>query len=322
MRIGWIIMSAVVVIAAIGLALWLGSSPAPTSASDPAPPADTGLEPLRLALVPERDIFEQRRRYQRLADYLAERLQHPVEVVTENTYEGVLQDFETDAIDGAFLGSFVSVLAMDRYAARVLAKPEIAEGITTYQGVIFTLVESPIQSLEQMAGQSIAMVKGTTAGDLFPIAEMKRLGILSQAGMPTIRWVGTHDEVIREVIAGNVELGAAKNLRLDAYESANAGRIRRLATSDPVPNNALLVDAETAEIWGERLQQTLLSMNSHPEGRQVLGEFGALRFVDCAPEEYEAVRVMIDLVGADWGAVGVLGPAPGGRLETTLTTGE
>ncbi len=272
--------------------------------------------------MPERNIFEQRRRYQRLADYLAERLEHPVEVVTENTYEGVLQDFERDVINGAFLGSFVSVLAMDRYDARVLAKPEMAEGVATYQGVIFTLVESPIHSLEQMAGQSIAMVKGTTAADLFPIAEMKRLGILNQAGMPTIRWVGTHDEVIREVVAGNVTLGAAKNLRLNAYESVNEGRIRRLATSDPVPNNALVLDAETAEIWGARLRQALLSMDSHAEGRQVLGEFGALRFVDCAPEEYQAVRVMIDLLGADWGAVGVRGPAPDGSLDTTLTTGE
>ncbi|MFG0252317.1 MAG: phosphate/phosphite/phosphonate ABC transporter substrate-binding protein, partial [Phycisphaerales bacterium JB038] len=297
------------------------SSSATSQADEPRPQPESQEAPLRLALVPERDIFEQRRRYQRLADYLAKHLQRPVEVVTENTYEGVLQDFQNDAIDAAFLGSFISVLAMDRHDARVLVKPEIETGVTTYHGVIFTRADSPIRSLEELAGKSIAMVKGTTAADLFPIAEMKRLEVLNQAGMPTIRWVGTHDEAIREVMEGNVDLGAAKNLRLDAFESQDAGRVRRLAVSEPVPNNALLVDPVTADVWGERLRQVLLGMNESPEGRQVLAEFGTVRFVDCKPDEYEAVYRMINSLGSDWVTLGVRGPIPGEGRKNTITTG-
>ncbi|MDY7107335.1 MAG: phosphate/phosphite/phosphonate ABC transporter substrate-binding protein [Planctomycetota bacterium] len=311
MRIPWVILTGVLVLLAIGGAVWLSRLPGPDAPGEAVP--DAGLQPpaLRIGLIPERDIFAQRARYRALADYLAERLQRPVELVTNNTYEGVLEDFASKRVDAAFLGSLVAVLAMDRHDARVVLKPELPGGVTTYRGVILVRPDSAIERVENLSGRSIAMVKATTAGDLFPIFELARQGLLASAAPPEMVWVGTHDGVMDEVMAGRVEAGAAKDLRLQAYEAEHPERrFRRLAVSDPVPNNALVLREAVADELGPKLAAILLGMDADPAGRRTLTEFGAVRFVPCSAGEYEAIYAMVEELGERWSALGVSGPAP------------
>jgi phosphonate transport system substrate-binding protein len=320
MRIAWIILTGALVVLALGVAVWLGRLPSATDINEAGLPSSAAqAPPLRIGLIPERDIFEQRRRYRALADYLAAKLGRPVELVSSNTYEGVLKDFAEARVDAAFLGSLVATLAMDRHDAQVLLKPEVEGKVTTYRGVILVRADSPIQSVDDLAGHSIAMVKATTAGDLFPMFEMVRRGLAQSPQPPEIKWVGTHDAVIREVAVGRADAGSAKDLRLDAYEAAHpAVRIRRLAASDPVPNNALVIRTGVADEIGPALARIMLAMDREEAGRETLAAFGAVRFVPCRPEEYEAVYEMADSLGEQWAALGVSGPPPkrrGGRAD-------
>jgi phosphonate transport system substrate-binding protein len=267
--------------------------------------------PVRIGLTPERDVFEQRRRYRTLADYLAVELNRPVELVTARSYMGILSDFEEGVVDAAFLGSLVTLLSVDRLGTQVVAKPQLAGGATTYRGVIFVTPDSPVQSIEDLAGRSIAMVRSTTGGNLFPICEMVRRGMFSSDHPPQIVWVGTHDDVIHEVMAGRADAGGMKDLRLDSYENAHPRlSMRRLAISEPVPENALVVRADLDIELAQRLEQTLMGMDQDPAGRQVLQQFGAQRFVSCSVDEYGAIYDMVEWLGTDWERVGVPGPPP------------
>jgi ABC-type phosphate/phosphonate transport system substrate-binding protein len=116
---------------------------------------------------------------------------------------------------------------------------------------------------------------------------------------------------MQEVMAGRVDAGAAKDLRLQAYEAAHPDwRFRRLAVSDPVPNNALVLRRAVADELGPQLAEILLRMDADPAGRRTLAEFGAVRFVPCGAEEYEAIYEMVDVLGERWSALGVSGPPP------------
>ena len=261
---------------------------------------------IRIGLVPERDVFAMRRSYQGLLKYLEQRLGHPVRVATLNSYEAVLADFREMQIEGAFLGSLVALLAMDRDDAQVLVKPEQFDGCSTYRGVIFVREDSPAQSVDDVRGRSIAMLKATYAGSLFPISEMAKRGMLQGAPEGRIVWMGTHDEVIATVMSGRAEVGAVKDLRLAAFEKANPDkRVRRLATSKPVPNNALVLRKDVAERWGKQIAEALLNMDSDPAGREALAAIGAKRFVACQPEEYEPIYEIAESLGAAWEQVGV-----------------
>jgi len=275
------------------------------SGASMAPPA------LRIGLIPERDIFTQRRRYAVLAAYLADKLRNPVELVTLSSYQSPLDDFAEKQIDGAFLGSLVAVLSMDRVQAQVVAKPEIGGGISTYTGVVFVRESSPIQSFDDLRGRSIAMVPTTTAGHLFPLYLMARRGMLGADDSPKVIWVGTHDDVVFEVMSGRADAGAVKDLRLTAFLQMHKDlAIRTLATSDPVPNNALLLRADVAPIWAEMIKQVLIAMDQDPAGQAALEQFGAVRFLPCEAAEYAAIYDMVEQIGPDWPKLEIDGPPP------------
>lgn len=185
----WVILAVVlvvllVVLLADRLVIWLLQIPLGEDAGGRVavpPPAAPGKEALRIGLVPERDIFQLRKRYLVLTGYLAGKLGRPVEVVTVNTYQAVMQDFAERKVDAAFLGSFVAVLTVDRQDAQVLVKPVAEGGVSTYRGVLIVPEGSAVRRVADLGGRSVAMVKTTTAGDLFPIWAMHEAGLLTSA---------------------------------------------------------------------------------------------------------------------------------------------
>jgi phosphonate transport system substrate-binding protein len=309
-----IILTVVLVMLLVGLILWLGRMP-PGHEREGAvmvlPPAAPQNSPITIGLVPERDIFHLRKRYLALTGYLGRKLNRPVDVVTVNTYQAVLQDFAERKVDAAFLGSLVAVLTVDRLGAQVLVKPVDEAGVSTYRGVIFVKDDSPVKRIDDLAGRSIAMVRTTLAGDLFPICEMHRAGLLDRDDPPRMVWVGTHDNVILETLSGRVDAGAVKNLRLDAYLAAHPDvKVRRLATSGDVANDALVIRADLAPTLGVELKQTLLDMDKDPAGTDALAGFGAVRFVPCGVEEYRTIYAMVEGLGGDWQRLAIDGPPP------------
>jgi len=308
-----IILSAMLVLVVVGMFI-CAAYKSGTDGQGP-PPVQTGpatnATPLRLALIPERNIFAQRQRYQSLADDLAEHLNRPVELVSLNTYQSVLDEFAQKHIEGAFVGSMLAVLAYERLGTVVLAKPAHPDGVSTYAGVIIVRDDSPISDIAGLAGRSIALVRTTTAGNLFPIYLFHRNDMLTDVKRPIFRWVGTHDDVINEVIAGTVDAGAVKNLRLDAYLTEHPEvRIRRLATSDQVPDNGLIVSGDMPADQMRALRETLLKMDQDERGRAALKAFGSKGFAPCRIEDYQAVYRMVDEIGSAWDQLGVAGPPP------------
>ncbi|MFO8014723.1 MAG: phosphate/phosphite/phosphonate ABC transporter substrate-binding protein [Phycisphaerae bacterium] len=319
MRIIPFILALTAVALVVGLALWYAGmpdlGPEEQGQGPPETPQLSGPA-VHLGVVPERDIFAQRRRFRLLASYIGRKLDRPVKVVTLNTYQAVLRDFQEKQVDAAFLGSLVAVLAVDRLDAGVLVKPLYPGDISTYHGVIFVPEVSPIRTVEDLAGRSIAMVKTTTAGELFPLYALMKRGILEGDDAPETVWVGTHDAAILEVLGGRVDAGAAKNLRLDAYlaEQPDAG-VRRLAASPPVPNEALIVRRDLARTLGADLKRVLLAMAADPRGAEVLEGFGAERFVPCHLEGFSAVYEMVAELGPHWDRMSVDGPPPERLLD-------
>lgn len=270
---------------------------------------DEGPKPLFLALIPERDIFAQRQRYQALAGEIARHMNRPVELVSLSTYQSVLLEMKEKRIDGAFVGSLLAVQAHDQLDARILAKPQSLAGGTTYTGVIIVAKNSPIQNVSELAGKSIAMVRTTTAGCLFPTYLFYQNKMLDdETRKPQMRWVGTHDQVIREVLAGTVDAGAVKNLRLEAFLTDNPkAQIRQLAVSAEVPDNGLIVRGDIPADQVQKLKATLLDMDKDVQGQQALAVFGIQRFLPCDIDEYHAVYEMIKAIGPHYQPLGVLG---------------
>jgi phosphonate transport system substrate-binding protein len=289
---------------------WLAQMPArealPQKSSEPA-----SQPTLKLAMAPEGDIYLQHKAYQMMAAYLSQKLNANVTVVTNSTYQGVLDDFRDQQIDFAFLGSLVAALAIDRYQAHVLLKPEYQGGISTYAGIIFVPDSSPIHSLADLANHSLGGVRTTTAGALFPVFLLHNNPLLTDKNAPNMVWVGTHDDVIREVIAGRLDAGAVKNRRLDAYLLRHPDvKIRQLARSTDVPENAFLVRNGLPPALENRLRSILLAMHNDPDGQAVLASRNVTHFIPCGIQDYNGLFDMVEAITPQWSQVGIEGPPP------------
>ncbi len=283
-----------------------------TAALPPATlPAPLRNNTLRLGLIPERDVFTQRKAYQQFAEYLATHHIGPdsVELRTSSSYAGALQDLEEGETDIAFVGSLVAVLAHERCGADVLLKSETPAGTANYTGVIFVRQDSPAKEFSDLLGQRIGGVKTTTAGAVYPLYLIRQLG-WAATDVPSLIWTGTHDDVMAEVAAGTLDAGAVKDSRFAAYTQAHPQvHFRKLSTSAPMPNNALVVRHDLPAPVKEKLVQLLLAMDQDPQAANVLRVLEIKRFVKTDLSEYAALYDMIDLIGPAWFAMDV-GPAP------------
>ncbi|MHC5005617.1 MAG: phosphate/phosphite/phosphonate ABC transporter substrate-binding protein [Planctomycetota bacterium] len=320
MRAPWLILSAAAVAGVLGIAAWLGSL-APRAPVVPGWSAP-GIEPtpLRLGLLSEGDVFAQRRRYQALAEYLEARIARPVELVTEGTLDVIVDDFSAGRVDAAIVGPLGAVLLEESCGARSLARSVPADGERGLQTVIFVRDDARHTELADLAGRTIAMLRSTACGELFPRAELARHGLLDgpQGVLPC--WADSPEHVVRMVVNGEAEAGATTQAWLTAAALRHAVQFRTLAVGEPLPGPALVVRDDLTVGTGQVLAEALLDMPTTDDGRAALSEFGASRFVRCERDEFDEVRRLLARLDNGWRQLGLT--APEARSTQVVSEGD
>jgi len=185
-----------------------------------------------------------------------------------------------------------------------LARPEYADGVSTYYGMIFARKDSGIKTAADMKGKVFVFVdKATTAGWLLPLHYFHENNIEDyQTWFKETYFAGTHEGAIHDVLDRKADVGAAKNLIFDqfAHEDQNAmNELEILAVSPRVPANTLAVRQELAPALKAQLKKILLTMHESPDGIKVLEEFGAVRFVETTLGDYQSVFDYARDIGLD-----------------------
>jgi len=270
-------------------------------------PIDVGAPPprtIRVGLIPEQDMFEQRKRYQPVADYLSKKAGAKVELCVLSRYGNILDNFVSNRLDGAFFGSFTGALALRKLGVEALARPEYLDGTSTYHGLIFVRKDSGIAGGSEMKGKRFAFVdKATTAGYLLPLYYFKMQGIDDhRSWLRETYFSGTHEASIYDVLEKRADVGAAKNTvfaRLASRDPRISAELMILARSPDVPENGLCVREDLGAPLETKIKESLLKMDHDEEGREVLTGFGARRFIATTEEDYAAVFELAAKIGLD-----------------------
>jgi len=287
-----------------------GGDPIPAGAHGTPLPAPTEAKPaaerqeLVIGLLPERNIFRQLERYEPLAAYLSARSGTKIRLTILARYGNIVSNFKSAGLDGAFFGSFTYALAHRRLDVDVIARPLMQNGRSTYFGVILVRRDSGIHDAEGLRGKRFAFVdQATTAGYLLP------LDFLAQHGVKDYRtflgetyFTGTHEDVVRDVLDGRADAGAAKSSVLERMAGEDPRVISDLtflARSPDVPENALALRRDLAPELRTRLRDVLLGMHEDPDGRLALEHLGAVRFIETRDEDYEPVYRLASEAGLD-----------------------
>lgn len=277
-----------------------GCSRKPEGKAPPEPVAVTPADAdLVLALLPERNVFEQKVKYLPLQAYLSHELGLKVYFKLLDNYEHIFDEIMNDKVDGGFWGSMNGAIAQARGGVEMLARPVWQDESSTYWGYVFTLVENGIEpDPRTWRGRSIAFVnRATTAGFLYPMSLLRASGIAANPVdfFSKAIFAGSHDAAIIAVLQGEVDMGACKNTIYREFMDRNpelAPRFAVLSASPEVPSNGLGVSASLDENLKRRLKEVLTGMHLSQEGKQALAEFGALRFIATSFEDYAPVIEM------------------------------
>jgi phosphonate transport system substrate-binding protein len=259
---------------------------------------------LRIGLIPERNIFSQKKRYEPIAEYLSTRIHARVELVALSRYGNIIENFVSNRLDGAFFGSFTGALAHRKLGIEAIARPEYPDGTSTYHGLLFVRKDSGIAGVEDMRGKRFAFVdKATTAGYLLPLYYFKTHGVDDpNTLLKETYFAGTHEGVIHDVLERKADIGAAKNTMFSLLANSDPRIFEELSIltrSPDVPENGLCVRADLDESLKNDIRIALLSMDQDEVGKEVLRSFGAARFIDTTEDDYNVVFEYAETIGLD-----------------------
>jgi phosphonate transport system substrate-binding protein len=299
--------------AAVSVALACGRAPSRDEAAPaptPAPAPATGGPAITIALLPERNVFEQQKRYRPLQEYLSAGIGRPVAFKLLDNYQVIFTEILEHRVEGAFFGSMNGAIAQLKGGVEILARPVDLAGVSTYSGVLFSKLDSGItRDPKTWKGKRVALVnKVTTAGYLFPLSLLRLSGYRGEpeAYFARMTFTGSHDAAILAVFNGEADFGACKNTIYEEYTRLHP-EIQRdltvLATSAQVPSNGLGVRPDLDPALKLQLREALIAMNSRADGQRALRQFQAQRFVATGATDYEPVFTMARQAGlnlADW----------------------
>lgn len=265
---------------------------------------DTTFQTYRIGLIPEHNIFDQKKRYEPLLAYLSQQSGVSLQSVILRRYGNIIENFSQQKLDGAFFGSFTGAMAIKTLNVEPLARPQYVNGASTYYGMVFVRKGSNIRTAEDMRNKRMVFVdRATTAGYLLPLSYFKSLGIDDYSSwFSETYFSGTHEDAIYDVLNGLADIGAAKNTvfyRLAESDQRIIEELEILKTSPHVPANGLAMLKDIPEELKQRLLKTMLTMHQNSEGRKILDGLRIERFISTSAEDYQPVLDYAESIGLD-----------------------
>lgn len=273
-------------------------------APPPPKPEQTPGKTLRIGLIPEQNIFNQLDRYQPLAGYMSRKIGAKIQLKILPRYGNIIDNFRSENLDGAFFGSFTYALAHAKIGVSVVARPLAMDDTSTYYGMIFVRRDSGIRTIEDMKGKRFAFVdKATTAGYLLPLEYFYEGGVKDyKTYFEETYFTGTHQDAIFDVLDKRADAGAAKNTVYYRLAKENPRIVRELEIlkrSPEVPENGLALSRDLDEPLKSKIKEILLGMHDDPMGKEILQQFGAIRFIETTDEDYITVFEYARHIGLD-----------------------
>jgi phosphonate transport system substrate-binding protein len=262
------------------------------------------LQKITIGLIPELDVFTQKKRYKPLAEYLSKELGIPVEIKSLSRYRNIIDNFKELGLDAAFFGSFTGAMAIKKLGVEPLVRPEYVGGASTYYGMVFVKKGSGIKTAQDMHRKRMVFVdRATTAGYLLPLYYLKSLGIKDyRVWFKEYYFSGTHEGAINDVLNGVADVGAAKSTVFYSMVATNlrvSEELEVLATSPHVPANGLSVRNDLPSRLKEELKKKLLLAHHSADGREALDALQIHKFIETTVADYQPVLDYATSIGID-----------------------
>ncbi|MFN3479685.1 MAG: phosphate/phosphite/phosphonate ABC transporter substrate-binding protein, partial [Thermodesulfovibrionales bacterium] len=178
-------------------------------------------------------------------------------------YEDTVENLGKGITHFAALGPVNCILANKRYGTGCLVMGLNSDGKPEYRAVIFTSINSPIESLKDLKGKTFAFGdRYSTQGHIIPRKMLEDKGI-SLEDLKGYVFTGSHANTARAVLNGEYDAGGIQDTL--AMRLVSEGKIKILATSKPYPSSLICYNKNVDPVILKAVKAALLSFD--PKGK-------------------------------------------------------
>jgi len=238
--------------------------------------------------------------YQAMIDHLNKNADHEWYLTRLKDYGSFITQMQIGQIQAGFAGSAIAYQMINNKVALPVVRGEL-NGISTYNGYIFSRKDSGINKIEDFKNKKFAYVDAyTTAGYFFPIYFLKSRGYDPDQFFRVTSFVGSHDKAIISVLDGEYDGGAAKDVAWKKMSKDNPkieSELQILEQDGPFPDNTFMISADLGESEVKELRDLFLSIGNTDKGKEALKKFGVDRFVVTEIGDFKNVKRIFDYLG-------------------------
>lgn len=183
------------------------------------------------------------------------------------SYGAVVEALCNGTADIAFVGPVTYLQANERGCAELLAVA-VKDGQSEYFAGVFARKDSPISTLADLRGKSVAFGDvNSTSSFIFPIAMLMEAGLDPVKDLGPLRLTGSHASSLAALIEGQVDAAA---LSFESFEKAvregvpGAESVRVVARSEPIPYPPLVTNSRLPEDLRRTLRQAFETVAEAP----------------------------------------------------------
>lgn len=233
--------------------------------------------------------------------YLQEKLGHPVEFVSRDSYRETIDLLKRRKLDFAWISSFPYIYLERNRHVRLLATP-VYRGRPYYRAyLIVPSSDLETRSLLQLRGKVFAYADAYSfTGYVVPRHQLQQAGEIPAQFFRKAFFTWGHRNVIDAVGQGLADGGMVDSFVWDTLSSVRkdlTDKTRIVSRSQEFGFPPLVAHASVNKDKYAAMQRVLLEMAHDPEGAELLKRLQLDRFALAAPELYGEVRKAMQAVG-------------------------
>lgn len=274
------------------------------AACQPAEP-ELGTEenPIIWAVVPSGETERVVTGFESVAALVQEETGLYIEPLVATEYAGVIEAMCSDPPQAQMgsLATFAYILASERGCAEA-ELVSVRFGSATYNGQIFTRVDSGIDTVADLAGKTFCRSDPlSTSGWIIPSITMRANGIDPDTDLAQVVDAGSHDAAVAGVYNGDCDAGSSF---VDARSSIEEDYpdvmdvIKVIEVSVDIPNDGVQYVPSMSREMRDQINNALLAIAETESGQEVLEiayDWTALQIVD--DSFYDPFRQLLDASG-------------------------
>jgi phosphate/phosphite/phosphonate ABC transporter binding protein len=235
-------------------------------------PRSAAAQELKFGFTPVLSEAEMRAEFEPLMTYLSDAIGEKVVLYIAKNYGDLRTQMEAGAVDIGSFSPFAYVDAARGGKVRIIAQ-SILEGSATYRGLIVARKDSGLKTVADLEGKRFAFVDPKSAsGYVYPRAMLVEKGVTPERYFKETIFAGGHDKVIAAVLEGQVDAGAIYDgaLRVEKTKGVPTENLVTLASTDPIPHDAIAVRIGMDEALAKKIQAALVDLDKSEAGRRVI----------------------------------------------------